>query len=380
MGPPPVSSNGRTPDIKRGRSHSSGMGKPTMLAQIGGQKSANFIHRMFHGKDDKHAGGKDASSGLASPSVSEGGKGGRLSPSRKFSLSGKETDSRPSSIDIRRQQSTDSPPATPGSTYDSYMGSGVTSAAVSGPPSRATSVRDTSASRPHMTSGKYSSSSKPHASGDPNAIHPTALADKLAGISVNGGKAGKAGKAGNEHSPSGPLSPNLHGSEGTSAAPGGGTKFTFKDLVSSGPKLSRKASASSAASKSERGGSEKGGQDGTSTVSLLTKYGVCEKTAIGKGATAVVRLAHKWDRTSEKLYAVKVSGDPLCFLFPMGFVADLGYPFSFVRNSESDARTRRRKTTLRSSPRSSASRPPCTTPTWSKPSISSRTKVIIGVR
>jgi hypothetical protein len=29
--------------------------------------------------------------------------------------------------------------------------------------------------------------------------------------------------------------------------------------------------------------------------------------AIGKGATSVVRLAHKWDRSEEKLYAVKVS-------------------------------------------------------------------------
>jgi hypothetical protein len=34
---------------------------------------------------------------------------------------------------------------------------------------------------------------------------------------------------------------------------------------------------------------------------------VCEKVAIGKGATAVVRLAHKWDRSTEKLYAVKVN-------------------------------------------------------------------------
>lgn len=47
-----------------------------------------------------------------------------------------------------------------------------------------------------------------------------------------------------------------------------------------------------------------GGQSNAST-SLLKKYGVCEKVAIGKGATAVVRLAHKWDRSTEKLYAVK---------------------------------------------------------------------------
>jgi serine/threonine protein kinase len=32
---------------------------------------------------------------------------------------------------------------------------------------------------------------------------------------------------------------------------------------------------------------------------------VCDRAAIGKGATAVVRLAHKWDRREEKLYAVK---------------------------------------------------------------------------
>ncbi|KAJ7053115.1 hypothetical protein C8F01DRAFT_1261021 [Mycena amicta] len=27
--------------------------------------------------------------------------------------------------------------------------------------------------------------------------------------------------------------------------------------------------------------------------------------AIGKGSTSVIRLAHKWDRNEEKLYAVK---------------------------------------------------------------------------
>jgi hypothetical protein len=43
------------------------------------------------------------------------------------------------------------------------------------------------------------------------------------------------------------------------------------------------------------------------SVSLLSKYGVCERGSIGKGATAVVRLAHKLDKSSktEKLYAVK---------------------------------------------------------------------------
>lgn len=47
-----------------------------------------------------------------------------------------------------------------------------------------------------------------------------------------------------------------------------------------------------------------GGASNAST-SLLKKYGYCEKVAIGKGATAVVKLAHKWDRSTEKLYAVK---------------------------------------------------------------------------
>ncbi|BEJ14734.1 hypothetical protein CspHIS471_0405010 [Cutaneotrichosporon sp. HIS471] len=88
---------------------------------------------------------------------------------------------------------------------------------------------------------------------------------------------------------------------------GGGTKFTLKDLLggSKDGKLGRRASGGSARG-SDRGstkGSE--GGDGHSTASLLKKYGVCDKAAIGKGATAVVRLAHKWDRREEKLYAVK---------------------------------------------------------------------------
>jgi hypothetical protein len=46
---------------------------------------------------------------------------------------------------------------------------------------------------------------------------------------------------------------------------------------------------------------------GESAGSLSQKYGVCAKVAIGKGATSVVRLAHKWDRSEgEKVYAVKV--------------------------------------------------------------------------
>ena len=90
-----------------------------------------------------------------------------------------------------------------------------------------------------------------------------------------------------------------------------GNKFTLKDLIGMGdgaPKLSRRPSATGSQKGSEKGstrGSDHG--DNTSTASLLKKYGICDKAAIGKGATAVVRLAHKWDRREEKLYAVKVS-------------------------------------------------------------------------
>ena len=93
----------------------------------------------------------------------------------------------------------------------------------------------------------------------------------------------------------------------------GGNKFTLKDLIGLGDgpgKLSRKPSAAGSAKGSDRGstkGSEREYGDNNSTASLLKKYGICDKAAIGKGATAVVRLAHKWDRREEKLYAVKVS-------------------------------------------------------------------------
>ncbi len=83
----------------------------------------------------------------------------------------------------------------------------------------------------------------------------------------------------------------------------GGHRFTLKDLLASGPKRNRRLSASSRKSdaSSDRA-------DAQSATSLLKKYGVCDRVAIGKGATSVVRLAHKWDRSEEKLYAVKVSG------------------------------------------------------------------------
>lgn len=88
-------------------------------------------------------------------------------------------------------------------------------------------------------------------------------------------------------------------------------KFNLKDLLASTPKLSRKSSQRSTSSKrSDSDAGEGNGRPrstaGDSTVSLTQKYGVCQKVAIGKGATSVVRLAHKWDRSEEKLYAIKV--------------------------------------------------------------------------
>jgi len=85
----------------------------------------------------------------------------------------------------------------------------------------------------------------------------------------------------------------------------GGHKFNLKDLIGSRPNLRRKNSNRSDTS-SRKSDSDQSSADGPdSTASLLKKYGVCGRVAIGKGATSVVRLAHKWDRTEEKLYAVK---------------------------------------------------------------------------
>lgn len=87
----------------------------------------------------------------------------------------------------------------------------------------------------------------------------------------------------------------------------GSHKFNLKDLLSGGPKLARKASNRSTGS-SKKSDSDNGDakSNAGSNASLSQKYGVCQKLAIGKGATSVVRLAHKWDRSEEKLYAVKV--------------------------------------------------------------------------
>lgn len=101
--------------------------------------------------------------------------------------------------------------------------------------------------------------------------------------------------------------PNARPRAPSNAHSDSGQKFALKDLISSAPKLSRKSSArSTGSSKKSDSDGERRSVTGDSTASLAQKYGVCQKVAIGKGATSVVRLAHKWDRTEEKLYAVKV--------------------------------------------------------------------------
>lgn len=122
-------------------------------------------------------------------------------------------------------------------------------------------------------------------------------------------------------------------------------RFTLKDLLGSGPKLARKSSGRSS------GGSSRKSDSSTDTASLLRKYGVCERVAIGKGATSVVRLAHKWDRTEEKLYAVKV-----CF-----YAILHAFLKHFCRNSGKDGKMRLRKNTSRNLQPSSVYPQRCTT-------------------
>jgi len=167
------------------------------------------------------------------------------------------------------------------------------------------------------------------------------------------------------------------GSEGSEKH---GLAASLKELVGGGPKMARKPSVTSR--KSDDGRSDKGSNYGddqpskaggsvaggaATSGSLLKKYGVCEKVAIGKGATAVVRLAHKWDRSTERLYAVK--------------------EFRKRRKNETERcvprcviDADRAGNTSRSSPASSASPRRSTTPTSSRRSIWSRTRTRTGAR
>ncbi|KAI6137423.1 Pkinase-domain-containing protein [Pisolithus sp. B1] len=105
-------------------------------------------------------------------------------------------------------------------------------------------------------------------------------------------------------SPQPPSTPNRPRSASNAHSETG--KFSLASLIASAPKLSRKSSArSTGSSKKSDSDGERKSVTGESAVSLTQKYGVCQKVAIGRGATSVVRLAHKWDRSEEKLYAVK---------------------------------------------------------------------------
>jgi protein-serine/threonine kinase len=135
----------------------------------------------------------------------------------------------------------------------------------------------------------------------------------------------------------------------------GGHRFNLKDLLASAPKIPRRSSQRSVGSRSSRRSDSDAGSDGgkagdkakstagDSTTSLSKKYGVCQKVAIGKGATSVVKLAHKWDRSEEKLYAVKVSHPPKAPPISCRSSLTLG----FVRNSGNAERTSQRRSTSR---------------------------------
>ncbi|WFD29864.1 hypothetical protein MSPP1_000878 [Malassezia sp. CBS 17886] len=107
-----------------------------------------------------------------------------------------------------------------------------------------------------------------------------------------------------------------------------GTGTSLRDKIMNSPMLARRGSATSHGARSDSSASASG-KGGTASVkenkkksskanaggvlppgapevaSLMKKYGTCERVAIGKGATAIVRIAHKWDKSTEKLYAVK---------------------------------------------------------------------------
>lgn len=136
------------------------------------------------------------------------------------------------------------------------------------------------------------------------------------------GKGFGKGASQSQSAPATPVIPSRAASVTSEASSVQSHKFTLKDLLASGPKLSRRSSARSASSRHSDSDREQGAAAGgggrsvggdSSAGSLRGKYGVCQKVAIGKGATSVVRLAHKWDRNDgDKMYAVKVG---CCFCF-----------------------------------------------------------------
>ncbi|WWD21094.1 hypothetical protein CI109_105575 [Kwoniella shandongensis] len=270
--------------VRSGRSQST-TSKPTLLGEVGQKKS--FFHKMFHPNEAKH----DRQLALDIPQGQASGGSGRSSRGHS-----------PAPIS---RDATSSPPLTP-----STPPPGMSDSDHSRPPSRP-------GSQPPSRAPSFRRQSSTGNGQDPHAQPP--IDRRGASTPPVPGPAPQrrlSQRSASHGSTSGTVKPvALVGGQPVGIAKkedvvaSSGTKFTLKDLVGlgdGGPKLSRKASANGSAKGSDRGstrGSEAG--DNQSTASLLKKYGICDRAAIGKGATAVVRLAHKWDRREEKLYAVK---------------------------------------------------------------------------
>lgn len=98
---------------------------------------------------------------------------------------------------------------------------------------------------------------------------------------------------------------------------GSGAGSALRDMIMNSPMIARRGSSASHrsdGSTSSKGTKEKrrmggvvggGGPNTGEVASLMKKYGTCERVAIGKGASAVVRIAHKRDKSEDKVYAVK---------------------------------------------------------------------------
>ena len=304
--PPAPSAVSRT-----GRSTSTS--RPATLGAIGEKKS--FFQKMFH-HDGKDKGAKEKHTLEVPPKPNGFASSGRLSP-------------RGHSTSPHSRSGSTSPPVTPGTPPLNNSDSDH-----SRPPSRAPSIRRQNSNRrdPHSERpiddradtpppGLHRRLSQRSASHGSTGPSPAPKVDPTKPIATIGGQPVALAKK----------------EEVVSSS---GNKFTLKDLIGMGDgqgKMSRRPSTAGSQKGSDRGstkGSERDYGDNGSTASLLKKYGICDKAAIGKGATAVVRLAHKWDRREEKLYAVKVSNN-------------LPVPHVLIscRNSESVVRMRRRRIT-----------------------------------
>ncbi|RXK35630.1 HAL protein kinase [Tremella mesenterica] len=273
--------------------------KPNMLGSIGEKKSGFFSKMFRHDSNKENKAAKEHRLQLDLPKAAGFASNGQLSPNGTGSAS-------PRALSPNRigQDSSSSPPLTPSTPPAGYS--------------------DSDASRPNSRApSRAASFNKPIVEhGD---IHAQPPVDSSAALSGQGHVASTAAPPLQRRS----STKSTRSAGGKDPVPkvvamiGGqpvvvakkeevvaasGNKFTLKDLIGIGDgpnKLTRRPSGSAKSDRASTKGSEGGYGDSTSTASLLKKYGICDKAAIGKGATAIVRLAHKWDRREEKLYAVK---------------------------------------------------------------------------